>query len=182
VAKETTFEHPPKGHVGVLGYEDAGDNYVVLAVDANGRLEIVIPIEEALGARAYHYDGAAWRRSNLLWGYHDTASEDVTVSDLSSGTNNLDGTTVPEGEVWVITALAMYYNGTPPTRMDTRPVVGGVAIPALYEDSITSQKWYTLQGNWVLKEDDYVRLTIVGATADDAAILRYGGYKMDITM
>lgn len=40
MAKETAFEHPPKGHVAVLGYEKVGDDHVTILVDGDGRLII----------------------------------------------------------------------------------------------------------------------------------------------
>lgn len=128
------------------------------------------------------HDGTNWQKLGLVWAYNDVVSEIVTDNDLAAGTNHLDGTTVPAGEVWVITAICGYYKGSSATGLLLKATAGGEALNLRTEYPPTTQQWYVITGNFVLKEDDFVRVTIEGATSGDDGQLRYGGYKMKLSM
>ena len=42
MAKETLFDHPPKGHVAITAYDPSVDKWRAVEVDASGRLEVVM--------------------------------------------------------------------------------------------------------------------------------------------
>ena len=42
MAKETLFDHPPKGHVAITAYDPSVDKWRAVEVDAEGRLEVSV--------------------------------------------------------------------------------------------------------------------------------------------
>lgn len=114
--------------------------------------------------------------------YTDVVYEGVSNTSLSAGSNNIDSTAVPAGEVHVITNISVSYTGTV-SGVSLRATlfesgVGGYVV--FQEDSISSTYWYDRQGNWVLPAGDYVRLVVSGATLNDDAYLRITGYKFSV--
>jgi len=182
VAKETTFEHPPKGHVGVLGYEDAGDNYVVLAVNADGRLEIVIPIEEALGARAYHYDGASWQKSNLLFGYNAQWVEQATVAGTGGATDWASSDEVPEGYIYVPQIVCALHNDVASRTVSILYKASGIACYTVYQTGVAPGVVVVSPYTSVLLEGDTIQAGFYSLPSGKTGTLRILGYKMKLDM
>lgn len=42
MAKETSYEHPPEGHVGLLAYDSVNDKWYAVLADAGGRLQVEV--------------------------------------------------------------------------------------------------------------------------------------------
>ena len=165
---------------GLVGYD--GTDPIKVQVNADGRLEIVLPLEEALGARAYHYDGATWRRSNMLWGYNNTVSGQPEDTNLGAGAPELKSPAVGSGEVHVIHTINARVDSGTVTLMRVCLHVGGVRIRLRIESPPTTTEWYLNFGEWVLAEGDYIVLELSGITAGDAAYMRYCGSKMRVDM
>ena len=134
-------------------------------------------------ANNHGYIGGAWQKDPIRLGFSAQRLINQVNTNLGDGTNNLDSASAAAGEIWVITNVAVRYLGT---------VAGVVLKPGLfdgtnnyyfnYHASITSGYWYTTQGEWILKEDDVIRLAIEGATATDDAYLRGSGFRVDIDL
>lgn len=83
MAKETTFDHPPKGHAAILGYDSSIDKHRTFSVDSSGRLEVVV-------ATAHKYvdrgDPAAWDKTtgDLII---DSAWHDIDFSGIITDPN-----------------------------------------------------------------------------------------------
>jgi hypothetical protein len=136
--------------------------------------------EELLGMNK-GWIGGAWQKDPLRLGF--SAQRLINASDtaLGAGANDVDSGSVAAGELWVITNIAVRYAGT---------VAGVVLTPGFYdgsnlfpvgeERSITSGQWYAYQGEWILVEDDVLRLQVAGATLNDDAYIRASGFRVDI--
>lgn len=131
---------------------------------------------------SYQYDGSAWHKSNLIFGYYDRLVEDVRDLTLAAGNQFLNGTQVPDGEVWVVTCVNSYVASASVDRMAVQINFGGTIISILNEVPPTSGYYYVIDGLWVLKKDDYVRWYATDLTLNDDGILTYSGYKMKIDM
>jgi len=98
-----------------------------------------------------------------------TMEADTTVA--ATGTNNIDSTVVPAGEIWVLTGykarnntsstsdevFLMIYNGTTANDIE-RAVASAVA----------STPYYMVGNPVYLKEGDYARLSYEGCTVSDS--------------
>lgn len=143
-----------------------------LDLDASGRLS----------GNAHHYDGSAWRKSNLLWGYHDSYIEsDDTTSDGSSPTT-VALTAVPEGEVWVIAHFSGYHNDAAARDVKYQAVQGSDIILMKHDASLAADTRLMWDGEIVLKEGGYVRALGVSITSGKTVYFQAMGYKMDVSM
>lgn len=160
------------------------DNLIEQVQDLQERmdqLERFALTEEVMTAENYGWVSSAWQKDPLRLGYSGTVSETLSDTALSSGSNNINGTAVPAGEIHVITNVSCAYLGT---------VSGVRLLPAVYvnsevvyideHNSITSGQNYQTQGYFVLAPGDYIRLQIEGATATDDGYLKFSGFRVDI--
>lgn len=60
MAKETTFEHPPKGHFGLIAYDSVNDRWQAVHVDADGNLQVDITAIVDGQIHLYAWDGDSW--------------------------------------------------------------------------------------------------------------------------
>jgi len=140
-------------------------------------LELVASI---LSQGPHGWIGGAWQRNPLAFGYSGEISEDVTDGTLAVGNVNIDISTVPAGEIWVITQISMLYVGTVPSRIRSQIVRGGIDFAIFDEVAILSNAWFDRQGWWVLVEGDILRMFIQDATLNDTGAMRVTGFRVDI--
>jgi len=204
VTKEQTFEHPPRGHVALLAYDSVNDRFQVVHIDANGLLQVDVAAQAAnldvniaaqaidvevtqatpadLVVAAHGYDGAAWRKQPLIWGYTDRIVEAVVVADATVGTNYLALGVVPAGEVWVIEAMS----GTDDTTVPTGVLFGAYNGSAwLWMKQVAApvvSVYADYQGVLRLKAGDNCAVVFLGCTLNDNLYANFVGYKMSITM
>lgn len=165
---------------GICGDDDG--EWVRVAVDANGRLEIVLPIEEALGARVYNYDGATWRRSNLLFGYNAIWDEDL--GGAATGADYLvTSDPVAANQLWTLQAVSIANN----TRAMATIFIqiwrdSGAKVTLEYAAASGLYVPVSVVGEWVMGEGDYVRVYLTGSQAGDDIVGGLIGYKMKLNM
>lgn len=165
---------------GLVGWD--GTDPIKVQVNSDGRLEIVLPLEEALGARAYHYTGTDWVRSNLLWGYHDRWSENVENTDTGAGNIDMLSDAVPAGYVYVLQAVWGISASRQPTAVDIRVHDGSDYLTLAYETPAGANIPGLWSGEVPLKEGDKADIRIRGCQAGDAIYGGFWGYKMKINM
>lgn len=158
------------------------DELDVVLDGQNADVEVTQTTPADLVVAQHQYDGSAWRKSNLLWGYNDVVSEQVDDSNLPAGNQNLTGATVPAGEVWVITSLSIYFSSATISQILIAQVVDGNTVPLYANGSPSTTTWYAATGSFVLGPGDNLYGRFYGCTAGDTGQFRYAGYKMDIAM
>ncbi|MDP2323066.1 MAG: hypothetical protein Q8N51_03445, partial [Gammaproteobacteria bacterium] len=122
-----------------------------------------------------------WRKLPLLLGYSNTLALVVSNTSLAAGTNILDTSACPTGQIWVVTNILTFYVGTVPTGI-TIYLVSGATTPILYRQlSPVSAVGYDRQGSWILKAGDLLRCIVTGATLNDDLNLYASGYAMAVT-
>ncbi len=148
---------------------------------------ITLPVQEqsplaSIQAQAYGYDGASWRKNALQWGYSDSIVDQQTNNDAAAGNVNLDHTTVPTGEVWVITNW-LVYNSATATRvfLYVRRSSVSVAVRDITALTIGSYTDFSGQG-FVVKSGDILRATFLGCSLHDVLVSNLFGYSMKVTM
>lgn len=161
---------------------DASKRLVVAVAALSGNVEVIQDTPGDLLTGVHHYDGSAWRKSNLLWGYHDIWDENLggtaTTTSWAKATS-----TIPSGEVWVLQAISALNATRDPSNISlyiTRASGSTVYLastntPGLYRPVLAT-------GNWVLGAGDLAYVYLSGCQADDVILGGIIGYKMDIEM
>ncbi|MDP2324162.1 MAG: hypothetical protein Q8N51_09045, partial [Gammaproteobacteria bacterium] len=127
------------------------------------------------------WDGAAWRKLPLLFGYSDTLALEASNLALAAGTNTLDASACPAGYIWVVTSILIMYVGTVPAGIFTDLISGANTLALYRQFSPVSGAGYDRQGFWVLKAGDYLRCVVTGATLNDDLYLHASGYAQAVT-
>lgn len=130
----------------------------------------------------HQYDGSAWRKSNLLWGFNAQVVEDLGGTVTGTAWTG-DSTPVPANEVHVIQAVTIR-NITRNAGMTAIAIRPGDAWGLMLKFQTTSTRYIPLlvSGAWVLVEGDVVRVYMGTCQADDVIEAGIIGYKMDIDM
>lgn len=186
MAKETNFKHPPKGHVGLLAYDSVNDRWQVVHVDEDGQLHIEIKAELPAGTKNIgDVDVATMPTVTVipgsgekLIGFSGIVEERLRDIDLSVNTNVLTGTTVPTGEVWVLTHVSIQYDGSVPTRMYVEATGLATATILFWKEEPTPAVFYVNTFNVLMQAGDYIRAIALGSTLHDGMNCMYSGYKM----
>lgn len=171
---------PPVRDVQLYGWD--GDSWEKIKVDNSGYLKVGLPYDETMSAHLYQYDGSNWRKSNLLWGFYDTYSEFETHTLIADEDRTLTFSTVPEGEVWVVTYITAKASTTNPERINFQGVVGGVTQDLKVVPYPTA--WLTVESAYqiVLAKDDFLTVKFDTCLIDDVVYAWAGGYKMKVNM
>lgn len=160
----------------------ATDELDVVLDGQNADVEVTQTTPADLVVAQHQYDGSAWRKSNLLWGYHDNWLESEVTQLAGAGDYTWDATTVPSGEVWV----AMAAVGLNATRNPSYVQFSIVRNSDLYildqvlaPGANTAAVW---SGQVPLKAGDTFRIVVAAGQLNDWARANVIGYKMDIAM
>jgi hypothetical protein len=182
VAKETTFDHPPKGHVAILAYDSANDQWQAVYVDASGNLQVDVASGNQIEALAHGYYGGGWQKNPLQFGFSDRLADGFYNGDLAAGYSEFTKGTVPVGEVYVVTWCTLAYYNSVPTRVELAGMFGTFGVDLINVSSPADGVTYTRLVNAFLKAGDYFRLRIYGATLHDIVYVKWHGYKMDVDL
>ena len=124
------------------------------------------------------YDGSAWVKSNLLWGYHDRWFENLGGTFVEDTIYIKASTAVPEGYVYVMQMCTVRNVTRAPTTM---------SISVGYDDNWWYLEYDTTPAKLIplisrttmcLKEGDKARVAVAGCVADDVIEACVWGYKM----
>lgn len=142
--------------------------------------KVIETVEVPDMSKNYGWDGSAWHKLPMVWGYSDVYHEALSDINVSAGTNTLVGATVPAGEVWVVTSI-IAYNTTSANSFLSIIIYNGVTNYNLTrkKDAVANvvEQWI---GNVYLEEDDRVRIAFDGCTLNDDLYAFILGYKMKI--
>lgn len=126
------------------------------------------------------WDGAAWHKLAMVFGYSDRYSEAESEDDVSAATHYLSFSTVPDGEVWVVTAYTAYCTTANPTSVRLGVIQGGVEIMLAQQKPVTAGLLLAMSGQLILKKDDYLRAGFTSCALNDDIRAFACGYKMKV--
>lgn len=185
----------------ILGAEATGEAHPIL-VDSSGRVliaqptpadlqatvtpaaaaefEVVQPTPADLLIGAHGWDGAAWRKLPLLWGYTDRLFYRGFTSNATTGDNSFVSGAVPTGEIWVLKSASTRNVNT----ASTRQWMGFVTSPAggwfHIDPSVPANETSEWAGEIILQAGDNISFLMRDCTSgDDIEVLAFG-YKMKI--
>jgi len=168
-----------------------GSQWIEAVCDSDGAMSVSIhnqdvnvEIEQtdpsSLAASLHGWDGSQWRKLNLLWGYCDRYAEREALDNVSSGDHTINFTTVPSGEIWVVTHFSMIATTNNPSRFDFMVNTPSAVVILLSTDNPGAAYASGLQVNLILKSGDYLQARFIGCSTGDDLRAYAVGYKMKI--
>ncbi len=124
------------------------------------------------------WDGSAWRKLPLLFGYSDVYGEWEFEVDVAAGNRTLTFSTVDPGEIWVVTGISAHCVQDNPSRVEFRVSVGGAAIRVKQQAYGVASDTVNWAGELVLKQGDEVTVMFLACVAGDDIYASAWGYKM----
>ena len=142
---------------------------------------ITNPTEEYFKDGTWGWDGTQWRKAGLLWSYSDRYVERAKNESAAAGNNNLEGSTVPAGEVWVVQGV-LVMNEYTATQCNVFLTISGVGYTLTERVTLAPNVWYHFAINpAIMKAGDYLRAFFSNCQAGDALYMDINGYKMKVT-
>ena len=142
---------------------------------------ITDPNEPYFKDGVWGWDGAAWRRLNLLFGYHAPYSEYIAVNNVPAGNYDMHFSVVPAGEVWVITALYAICNQALADGIVFSPTIGGTTVSLVQHKPAAASIGFNWSGWLTLRQGDFARFVFCTCALNDDVRGSVAGYKMLIT-
>jgi len=167
------------------------DQWQKLLVNASHHLKVEIASQDGNIAvtesapfdgvlQAHGWDGAAWRKLPLLWGYSDAYHEYHFNTNLSGGSAIILGDTGVSGEVRVITHFSGYGISETMSRISLG-IHTGVAYCVLHSEAFAGD-YLTIDlcSEIVIKSNEKLFVMFDGATAEDDGFFIARGYTMKV--
>ena len=161
---------------------DASKRLVVAVAALSGEVEVVQSDPADLLVGQHQFDGSAWRKSNLLFGYNDKWAENMGGD--ATGTEWVkNSAVVPAGEIWVLQALSIRNETRAPgiTYLFAYPIAG-LPVCLNYASSLALHEPLLIGGTFAIHAGGYVRVWMGGCQALDVIEGGTIGYKMKLDM
>lgn len=176
----------PTASVNIYGLD--GVTWRGVTVDASGHLQIdaltlpaiTIAAGQTVDGRVYGYYNGAWYKNPLQFGVSDVLVDKAAFHAVAAGDQWVTGTTVPAGQLWVITSWSMAKDGT--TTSLQAGFYDGVDNRIWWgQYTMTNNVYYDRQGWWVLAPGMQPRVLAKGTAINDWIYWVASGYKMSLT-
>jgi len=133
-----------------------------------------------LRVACHQYDGSTWRKSNLLWGFNDRYSENVSNTNLGAGTQTVWGTAVPTGYIYVVKAISACTVSSTVTDLRVGVYDGTNVCYTLTKTPPVSGQWYGEVCDVPMKAGDKAFAQVYTASVGDQLYFYVWGYAMRI--
>jgi hypothetical protein len=173
----------PKGLLRVLAWFDDTDDELKALINDNGRMPISLDEQNKdINTQLLVYDSSAWVKSPIIFGYSAMISEMVNTTSAGGGTESLNHSTVPEGEVWVITAWNAF--SVQGTAGQFRGLITGYGDQQQHfrTGTITAQTSIEVTTPVILKEDGYLVSQFRTCAVGEVIYSNINGFKMKVNM
>jgi len=141
---------------------------------------ITNPAEEYFKDGGWGWDGTRWRKDNLTWGYNGTLANRQSTLAAAAGTNTLNHSIVPAGEVWVIVTHGMV-NANTAVPGTLYAVISGVGYTVKAYGTMVAGIWSTgVPLGIVLAAGDYMSAMFESCVLNDDLYSDITGYKMKV--
>lgn len=140
------------------------------------------PAEAHFDKGLWAFDGKSWHKQVPVWGYSEIYGEEIEDVDADAGTNQLLGSEVPPGEVWIVQAAQARDRDHIPTTITVQGHVNLQFMVLRQEATPAAAAWVYWTGLLTLSYGDRVQADIAGCTAGDHIEFRACGYKMKLDL
>lgn len=175
---------------GLWAWDPAAEEWLKLIVDPLTNHLMVDPGDDFevhqytaadLRVAAHGYDGSAWQRLGLLWGYSDRWGEYLGETKSGDGQYSRTTAVVPPGYVYVVQAAYIKNETAARGPMYFRAYDGGIYHPVVGVLAPAQNQIVTLSGPFVLKAGDAMNLAQDSCLNNDTMVAGVWGYKMKVT-
>lgn len=115
-----------------------------------------------------------------LIGYADTYAERIITANASAGTNVLVGTTVPANVLYVVTNIATFDADSAIGPVSIFRYNGSSSIGLRRVASLAANVTLEWQGMLILKEGEYIRVSMLNCVLNDDLYLDVQGWKASV--
>jgi len=151
-----------------------------LVVDHPGDIEVVQPVPADLCVANYGWDGAAWRKLPLIWGYSDVWEAQVAETNAPGAGATLRLPAVDVGEIWVVQAASAVDIVTAPGWASIRVVGATYTNTIAAKNPLLLSEYVIFSGQMVLKAGDLLEAYFFASVAGDDLYFMARGYKMKV--
>lgn len=169
----------PKGLLYVPVWCDGG--IIKALVNDDGSLPTVeqSPLT-SIQAQQYGYDGAAWHKLSMLWGFTERWVENLDVSCDDSGFVLKRSIAVAAGYVHVVEAAACKLQQRQTTSVSIECRGNGINTPLNAVATLNANTYLFWAGRATLEEGDQIQIYVSGTEENDIFSGRVWGYKMKV--
>lgn len=161
---------------------DAAKRLVVAVAAVTGEVEVIQDTPGDLNVSLHGYDGAAWRKSNLLWGYNDRYYDRVVFTS-AGGTEADSLDPVPAGYVYFVEYLEYYQGDSVARVVDVLAVPeAGASMCIKHDGAAAGSTRYGIPVGITMKEGDYLTGTFRSMNSGKTCYLEAWGYIMKVDM
>ena len=126
------------------------------------------------------WDGSAWRKLPLMFGYSEVYHEKVSDMNATVTSDALVGSAVPAEEIWVVTSVVAYDKTTNVTQISASVTDDVTWWPFAQLFPTAAEEYLQWSGMVVLEQGDRIYVGFNGTIAGDDIYLNIHGYKMKI--
>lgn len=157
---------------------DPTTNQVQVAVTNDAEVHQDTPGDLLVGAHGW--DGAAWRKLPLVWGYYNRWLNDLSGTKDGDGVYDAPTTAVPAGSVYVLECISIRNKTRAPSKIEASIVSGGETYVIAVDT--TPAQWIPLvySSRLTLKEGDQIAISVEGCLDNDVLVGAAWGYEMKI--
>jgi len=165
------------------------DQWKKLVATAGGALHIQFAGQEAdvevtqtaaadLTPGVCGWDGSAWRKLPLVWGYSGHYCQNIQVAASGAGDAIATGTTVPDDEVWVIERIVIRHDAGHNKELAAYAFDNGCAHLIIEELAATTLVWYHWTGRLTLPPGGNMYAHVIAPGNGKLIVASFWGYKM----
>jgi len=126
------------------------------------------------------YDGAAWRKLSLLWGYTDRYAEQKVHTMTAGVTYSMPFTAVADGYVHRITGFSLTSSKNAAVALPYANF-GGTLMVINPPHTVVANVYHAVSPfDLVLKKDDFIQFNWSGVAVNDVLVVYVWGYKMAV--
>jgi len=126
------------------------------------------------------WDGSAWHKLPMMFGWSDTYAEQISSLTMPAGNSSLNGSIVPAGEVWVVNGLSVAVTSTSCTNIIVVYAIVGANLVLGEQFAPVNGRYYLFTPGFVMKAGQYAYARFYGMTLNDNAFVNLWGYKMKV--
>lgn len=146
--------------------------------DADVEVTQTAPADLVVGN--YGWDGAAWHKLAMLWGYSDRWQQTCTGTAVGAGHVIVTTTPVSAGYVYVLQRVALWHNAAA-AKIVSIDLLAPPAATNIYHDvTLAPGVFHPFVCEAVLKEDDYVQGVCSSPGDARSFSMAVWGYKMRV--
>ena len=144
-------------------------------------MPITDPTQEYFKDGAWGWNGTTWVKLPLVFGYYEQYLEQVTNLNASTGDNWLNGSVVPAGEIWVVTAATASNEDAACARIQMFIYDGAKHYAMGSVTNPVADQSLVFAGQVILNPGNRFVVRMRGVTAGNDLYFDINGYKMKVT-